>query len=244
MFVSDYIQTKYLHIYQEAAKLYNNLNELYPSKPDLRRTDEFRYWKNSIAKDRSMPYIRMPRQKKRKFVHTPHRNIPIQLCMDSTINLTVLPNAENQTSGSESSPTPAESPPAGSIHEKIMQLRIPLLSPSQRDPKSNEIPDETPVESNEIPDETPVESNEIPDEIETVTEEVIQESADILYPSLLDEIAPEVIDNIIAELREDPELKDIVAGVEQQLEVEEVGLDIDLPDLSDPLEDELQNIMW
>ena len=278
MFVSDYVQTKYLHVYQEAAEAYNNLNGIYPSKPDLRRTEEFRYWKNSIAMDRSMPCIRIPKQKKRKLVHAPHRNIPIQRCVDSMANLTVLHDTENQTSGPESSPSPAESPRAGSIHQKIMQLRIPLLSPSQRDPaepneipdetpvepneipdetpvepneipdetpvEPNEIPDETPVEPNEIPDETPVEPNEIPDEFETLNEEVIQESTDMLYPSLLDEVAPEVIDKIVAELREDPELKDIMIGVEQRLEVEEVGLDIDIPDLSDPLEDELENMMW
>ena len=256
MFVSDYVQTKYLHIYQEAAGAYNKLNGIYPSKPDLRRTEEFRHWKNSIAMDRSTPCIRIPKQKKRKLVHVPHRNIPIQRCVDSMPNLTVPHDTENQTSGPESSPSPAESPRAGSIHQKIMQLRIPLLSPSQRVPvepneipnetpdEPNEIPNESPVEPNEIPDESPVEPNEIPDEFETFTEEVIQESTDMLYPSLFDEIAPEAIDKIVAELREDPELKDIMSGVEQQLEVEEVGLDIDIPDLSDPLEDELENMMW
>ena len=46
-----------------------------------------------------------------------------------------------------------------------------------------------------------------------------------------------IIDKIISELREEPELMDIVAGIE-------VGLDIDIPDLDDPLEDELENILW
>ena len=141
--------------------------------------------------------------------------------------------------------SPAESPRAGSTHQKIMQLRIPLLLPPQRGPaEPNEIPDETPVEPNEIPDETPVEPNEIPDEFETLNEEVIQESTGMLYPSLTDEVAPEVIDKIVAELREDPELKDIMSEIEQRLEVEEVGLDFDIPDLADPLEDELENMMW
>ena len=163
--------------------------------------------------------------------------------------------------------SPAESPRARSTHQKIMQLRIPLLLPPQRDPaepneirdetpvepneipdetpvEPNEIPDETPVEPNEIPDETPVEPNQIPDEFETLNKEVIQESTDMLYPSLTDEVAPEVIDKIVAELREDPELKDIMSEIEQQLEVEEVGLDFDIPELADPLEDELENMMW
>ena len=183
----------------------------------------------------------MPRQKRRQFVHTTHRNIPLSQRVDPTVSLIVLPDVGNENSvpespraETESSPPPSESPRTESVREKVMQLRIPLLTPSQRDPNPLQTPVETPVESVETPDET----------LETVIDEVIQESSDILHPSLTDEIAPEIIDKIITELREDPELKDIVAGIEQQIEVEEVGLDIDIPDLCDPLEDELENILW
>ena len=264
MFVSEYVENKYVHIYEEAAELYNNLNEIYPRKPDLRRTDEFRLWKINIARDRSIPFIRMPRQKRRQFVHTTHRNIPLPQRVDPTVSLIVLPDVGNENSVSESprpetesSPPRSESPRTEPIREKVMQLRIPLLTPSQRDPKPLQTPIETietPVESVQTIEtpvesvqtiETPVESVETPDEtVETVTEEVIQEASDILHPSLMDELAPEIIDKIIAELREDPELMDVVAGIEQQIEVEEAGLDIDLPDLCDPLEDELENILW
>ena len=244
MFVNEYVETKYFHIYEEAGELYNSLNEIYPCKPDLRRTDEFRFWKNNIARERSIPAIRIPRQKRRQFVHTPHRNIPLPQRVDPTTNLIVLPDVGNENSVPESpraetqsSPSASESPRTEPIREKVMQLRIPLLTPSQRDPKSLQTPVET--------IETPVESVETPDEtLETMTEEVIQEASDILHPSLTEEISPEIIDKIIAELREDPALMDVVAGIEQQIEVEEVGLDIDLPDLCDPLEDELENILW
>ena len=88
-------------------------------------------------------------------------------------------------------------------------------------------------------------SVEMPSKIlESVTDEVIQESTDILHPTLLDEIPAEVMDKIISELRQEPELMDIVAGIEERIEVEEVGLDIDILDLDDPLQDELENIFW
>ena len=245
MFVNEYVETKYFYIYEEAAELYNNLNEIYPCKPDLRRTDEFRFWKNNIARERSMPFIRMPRQKRRQFVHTPHRNIPLSLRVDPTANLVVQPHVEKENSvpesprpETESSPPTPESPRTEPIRQKVMQLRIPLLASSSRE---NPNPLQTPIETIE----TPVESVETPDEtLETVTEEVIQESCDILHPSLTDEVSPEIVDKIIAELREDPELMDVMAGIEQQIEVEEAGLDIDIPDLCDPLEDELENILW
>ena len=235
IFVRHYVETKYFHIYEEVAEQYNILNERYPCKPDLTRTDEFRLWKNNVARERSVPVSRISRQKWRKYVHTPHRNIPLSQCVDPTASIIVLPDAGNENSVPESSPPASESPRIEC--EKTMQLRIPLLTPPQRDPK----PLQTPVETIE----TPVESVETPNEtLETMTEEVIQEASDILYPSLIDEISPEIIDKIIAELRGDSELKDVMAGIEQQIEEEEVGLDIDIPDPSDPLQDELENILW
>ena len=45
LFIAEYVQTKYNEIYIEAAELYNHINVLYPKKPDLTRSDEFRNWK-------------------------------------------------------------------------------------------------------------------------------------------------------------------------------------------------------
>ena len=231
IFVHEYIQTKYFHIYEEVANLYNTLNETYPCKPDLRRTEEFRSWKNSIAWERAIPITPVPRQKQRRYVHKPHRNIPLPLNVDPTSNLIVLPDEPNENSvprtEDQSSPSTPESPQIELNGDKIMELRIPLISPVKKNPDSIQTSVETPGKI-----------------LETVTDEVIQESTDILHPSLLDEIEPEVIDKIISELRQEPELMDIVADIEQRIEVEEVGLDIDIPDLDDPLQDELENVFW
>ena len=108
--------------------------------------------------------------------------------------------------------------------------------------------------------QTSTETVEAPTEpIEIITEEVIQTSTEtveaptepfetsteeVIYPSLIDELAPEIVDNIIAELRKDSNLKDIITEMEQQIQIEEGDLDIDIPDLADPLEDELENLLW
>ena len=268
LFVHEYVETKYFHIYEEVAKVYNALNETYPCKPDLRRTEEFRIWKNSIAMERSFPSIPVPRQKQRRYAHTPHNNIPLPLYVDHTSNLTVLPDEGNENSvprtETESSPSTPESIQTKLDSGKIMQLNTSNLTVLPDEGNENSVP-RTETESSpstpesiqtkldsgkimqlKIPLLTPAKKNpdsvqtsvEMPSEIlETVMDEVIQESNDILHPSLLDEISPEIIDKIISELREEPELMDIVAGIE-------VGLDIDIPDLDDPLEDELENILW
>ena len=220
IFISEYVQNKYVRIFEEAAEAYNKLNNIYPRKPDLRRTDEFRLWKISVSSNATVP-SRIARQKPRQYRHITHRNIPLQQRVDPTASLSVPPDVpESPPAESESSPPPAKRPRAEP--EKTMVLRIPLLTPSQGEP--------------EAPVETPAESSE------SVMEEVIQESSENLYPSLLDELSPEIIEKIIAELREEPAIKDVMT--EEQIEVEEVGLEIDIPDLYDPLEDELANICW
>ena len=261
IFVHEYVQTKYVQIYAEVAKLYNSLNEAYPCKPDLRRTEEFRVWKNGITTQRAFPAIHVPKQKRRRYVHAPHKNIPLPVD-----DLNHLSDEGNQDSVPT---TEIQSPQASLDSEKVMRLEIPLLTHTKKHlPESVQAPVEIPGEiletaMEEVVEQAPVEIPgeiletvmeevieqapvEIPGEIlETVMEEVIDESIDTLHPSLLDEVSPEVIDKIIAELREEPELRDIVTELEQQIEIEESAeLEIDISDLEDRLEDELQDILW
>ena len=74
-----------------------------------------------------------------------------------------------------------------------------------------------------------------------VTEEILQEG-DQIEPSLYDEIDQEVIEKIIAELRNEPELQDVFSSIEQQLEIEQIGTEIDIPE-DTRLGDELENMM-
>ena len=55
---------------------------------------------------------------------------------------------------------------------------------------------------------------------------------EMLSPSILDEVSPEIIDKIIADLRQEPGLKDIMTNIENHMDVEEeiLGLNIDIPD--------------
>ena len=73
--------------------------------------------------------------------------------------------------------------------------------------------------------------------LETVAEEVLGEGT--IYPSLQDEIPNELIEKILEELREDPDLKDIFNIVEADFE--QLGADIDI-DEDIRLENEL--VSW
>ena len=50
-FVEEYVREKYANIYSEAINFYSKLDSLYPGKIDLRKTKEFRQWKQTIPDD-------------------------------------------------------------------------------------------------------------------------------------------------------------------------------------------------
>ena len=102
------------------------------------------------------------------------------------------------------------------VYVDNMQLKIPLLELTKK-------------------------PNVTTETLQTVTEEILQEG-DQIEPSLYDEIDQEVIEKIIAELCNEPELQDVFSSIEQQLEIEQVGMEIDIAE-DTRLEDELENLM-
>ena len=247
LLINDYIFYKYFNIYQEAALFYNEVNEKYPKKPDLRRTDEFKAWIMTVT---GQP-IRVRTRTKRPFPS--HSNIQIPECIDPGTSFTVVYN-KGQTSSSETEhPDLPESP-----HAQPESPEHPDLPESPHaQPESPEHPDLP--ESPHAQPESPVQQIKggkvmefkIPlmksptvttQTLQTVTEEILQESTAI-YPSLQKEIDPEVIERIINELRQDPDLKDMVTAVEEQIEVEQIGMDIDIS-IDDRLENELEDLFW
>ena len=212
LFVNEYVQTKYKDIYHEAASLYNQINKKYSKKPDLRKTTEFRLWKNSVttAKGESGTYI--PRQKRYIYNRTEYRDIVL---------------------------TPTTETPKENHHPNshlTMCLNIPLMPTPRRNASEETVMQEG--------DQTAAPST--PQQISSDT----QEDDLPMDPSIMDQLSPEIIEKIIRDLQRDPNLKDLMDDVEQQINTEEelVGLEIDLPELddlpelNDPLQEELQ--LW
>ena len=128
------------------------------------------------------------------------------------------PNPSEEPSSLDPSEEPASAAESGKhAYTDNLQLRIPLIT---HKPK-------TPTNRCTVSTET----------LQTVTEEILEES--ILQPSLYDELAPELIDKIIEELRSEPDLKDMFTSIEQQLEFEQLGMDIDIDIEDDALDIEL-----
>ena len=157
---------------------------------------------------------------------------------------------EGEQAETESVHPEGEQAETESVHsEKIMQLRIPLLKPAVFTQTikivTEEILEENPPQSayNEVLSE-PTLNEEIPEEnpLQTAYNEVLSEPTQ-LHPTINDEIPEEIIQKILDELRQDPELHNVMDELEQQVEVEQLDMSIDISD-DERLEQELNWEFW
>ena len=247
---------KYFDIYREAAEYYNELNQKYPDKYDLRKTTEFKTFKMGQAMKCT-----------RKLPKPLHSNIqtPIQINPEARITVIYEDDPQNPETPYEDQAQSPETPyedqaqsPETPYEDQAQSPETPYEDQAQ----SPETPYEDQAQSPETPckdhpqsPETPYEDQaqrpvelqigktiytdnmklEIPllkprtvttETLQVVTQEILQE--DTSFESSYEELAPEVVEKIISELRGDPDLKDIFTSVEEQLEFEQLGMDLDI----------------
>ena len=276
LLINDYIQLKHSEAYEEAANFYNYLNGIYPTKKDLRRTDEFKALKMGftlVAKNDTRKYMKqvfqpIPTSNPNNFtlichpipegdteqaetVHpegdaeqaeTVHPEGDTEQAEtvhpegDAEQAETVHPEGdteqaetvhpEGDTEQAETVHPEGDAEQAETGHQKIMQLRIPLLKPSV-------ITQTVKVVTEEILEENP---------LQAACNEVLSESTQI-HSTLNEEIPEEIIQKIIDELRQDPELHNVMKEIEQEIDLEQLDMCIDIPD-DERLEQELNWEFW
>ena len=208
LFISDYVSVKYKAIHQEAAALYNKINAKNSRKYDLRKTIEYKCWKNTVAAANNMPLTPVPREKKRTLIHREHRNIPLK-----TVD---LPVADLSTADiCLTPPPPPESPEnspenittATQLLGMTMQLNIPLILAPTSAPTTQQRPE-----------------NILTTAYEQITVDEGEQTG-ALEPTIFDGIPQETVDEIIAELQRDSNLRDIITDMENTVNVEEDTLD-------------------
>ena len=247
MFISDYVKQKYSDIHTEAVQVYRILVKKYPDKTDVRKTIEHKTWKSTNATilhpafDMQQPST-IPALAQMKIVF-PQLNTESLTIPEYPANTEPLTNPEypantepstipeypsntepstipehpsntepSTTSTPESQTCPEPPTPPKSTYADNMRLVIPLLKP--------------PVKQSGIITET----------LEIVTEETLQGGQ---QPTIMEQLDPKILEQVIAELRTDPLLKDVFAEVELQFEQ---GMDIDIDiDTDTRLQDELEN---
>ena len=257
LFISDYVKHKYPVIHAEALQIYQALFNQYPDKIDLRKTEEHKLWKiqgiqnlHPALNIRQVPpdaqlsvFFPQPTTPNLESTTTnleatvPEATAPESPNLEATapeppnLEATVpeatapeSPNLEatapeppnlEATAPEATAPEPQNPKPKGKIvYKDNMQLIIPLIK--------------SPVKHPGVITET----------LQIITEEIVQE-----HPQSIDQIDPKILDQLITELRADPDLGSIFKDMEQQAEFEELDMDIDIG-IDTRLEDELNWEFW
>ena len=235
VFIAEYVQMKYFDIFCEAARYYNQLNTIYPTRPDLRKSLEYRTWK----KNTNNQMVCQQTETTAQIYQNIDQAAPAEINSES--ESVRSDNEDNNNSESESVRSDNEdnnNSESESVHSDNEDNNN---SESESEPEDNNNSESEPQRPeiiphyemrleipliNHRPKTTPTVTTET---LETVVEEVIDQSMDEI--NLFDGLTTERIDQIIQELREDPELGNIFAEVEQEVAMdigEEIDLDIRL----------------
>ena len=252
LFIHDYVQIKHSDIYKEAAIKYNEINQHNSTKPDLRKTAEFRLWKNDMAAVNNRPQTLVPRQRPYTYKKPTYGNI--------VVNTTATSPQHNTCSPKKQCDIP--------VNQRTMCLNIRLISPPPVQRKPLQPPEvisniqETVMEEGDRAEDSDPTTRDIqsispphvqpPEVISNIQETVMEEGdrAEDLNPTIFDEISAETMEIILTELRADPHLKTMMENIEKTAEqgetaeqeetIEElIGLTVDVPELYDPLEEEM-----
>ena len=256
LLITEYIQLKYQNIYTEAAEFYNSINGKYPAKYDLRKTDEFKLLKADMIGQRiekpsrhPIEQVSEPRPATPDFPEppTPVRPQFERHIYEDTLQLRIplmspqpkTPSVTTEIIEEGTIQTPSvttEIIEEGTIQTPSVTTEIIEEGTIQTPSVTTEIIEEgtiqTPPVTTEIIEEGTIQTPPVTTEISRMlTDQILEE--DTIQPSLYDELDPQLIQKIIDELRGEPCLQDIFTNIEQQVEFEELGMDIDLDILED-----------
>ena len=209
--IAGYVEIKHPDIYNEAAGFYNMLNQKYPSKCDLRKTNEYECLKMPMAGEIIKKYyVRKSYPNIKKTVDVEIHN-PVKKYKDNLqLKIPLMSHNTAKTPVSTQDPTVE-------FTETDTTSNMPETSESNQDP---------PIEPPNMSETS--ESNQKPP-IEPV--EIVIDETNNIQPTLNEEIPTEVIEEIIGGLREDPYLEGYFLDMD-------MDIDIDI-DVNSPLDDEL-----
>ena len=258
LFIKEYIQNKYPDAYEEAGAFYNYVNSIYPTKCDLRKTEEFKALRMGftfIAKNKDK-VLKKPLQVYQPITDLSQQNFTIHCYkMSETATETSQIPEEIQQPATETLQIPEEiQQPA----TETLQIPEEIQQPATETPQ---IPEEIQQPATETP-QTVTQNKQtkktmqlkiplLPPTLITqpqkiVTQEIVEENIltvacnqsipEDVQPIFNDEIPQETYETILRELRQDPDLAKIMDDIELDM------MDVDLPLEDDRFEQELYNL--
>ena len=211
-FVTDYVKQKFYTVYSEALCLYHALEKQYPGKYDLRKTKEYRQWKEGVngTSDHGLAGTVQTLITQTTLNEGYQNRKGIIRCTTET----VLENGDQGSSSSSNNNS--EQSDTGCIdqqnyHDNLV-LEIPLQTYSTpSDHNLGEIPPQ--------PEQAPP-VDEIPPQLQA--------------PPVDESITDERIREIIEELRNDPDLNNLFNDPQPEIAEQDEG--VELPSLEEEIE--------
>ena len=199
--ITDYLRYKHTHIYSEAVAFYERLNKKYPTKRDLRKTDEYKYWKifntEEGQEQTSKPIYTDNLQLKNTEEGQEQTSKPIY-----TDNLQLkIPLFQHKPSDTD----------------QILQASVDEI----RQTVTEQTPKEDIQIRQTVTEQTPKEDIQIR---QTVTEQIVEEG---IQPSIFEDLSPEIMEKLIEDLQAEPALMDLFTTIDQ-IEFEQLGMNIDI----------------
>ena len=255
LFISEYVFNKHFDIYQEAAMLYNKINNLHPKKPDLRKSIEFKNWKLVQS---GMPKIRphVPRDPAMQFIHggisVPEEEI-VSSISEKTFQLRIpLFHPRHIGELNDEQITTQTVDEGNNSNDQVFHL-----TDNQQvigEGNSQQVVEEASSEGNsqQVVEEVIGEGNsqQVVEEVssEGNSQQVVEKryEVDDIQPSLIESVSEETVAEILTELRNDADLCNIMRNIESAIDTElsmdslDIGMEIELGDL---LEKELDLLM-
>ena len=262
MFISDYVKQKYPDIHTEAVQVYRLLVKKYPDKTDVRKTIEHKAWKSTNATILHPAFdmqqsSTIPALAQMKLVFPQLNTEPLTI-PEYPANTEPLTNPEHPSNTEPSTiPEHPSNTEPSTIPEHPSNTEPSTIPehPSNTEPSTISTPESQTCPEPPTPPKSTYADNMrlvipllkppvkqpgiITETLEIVTEETLQGDQ---QPTTMEQVDPKILEQVIAELRTDPVLKDVFAEVELQFEQ---GMDIDIDiDTDTRLEDELNWEFW
>ena len=258
VFSMDYIQTKYPEIYNEAEEFFTVLNLRYPNKHDLRKTNEYACFKHlsegKASKDGKELYfdIKTATVLVRNLENPPVETVTSVQCENPPVETVTSVQCESPPVETVTS-VQCESPPVEtvtSVHSESQPMetshceRPPVETVTSVHSESQHM-ETSDCESPQTTETMSPVSKELEPRLEialipeqqarkaTVTTQTVQITTEQESPPVsFDDIPSDMIDQIISQLRQDPDLTNIFNDIELQMEFDELGQDLDMPEMN------------
>ena len=263
VYIAEYVEIKYPNIFKEAEGSFSILDQKYQDKHDLRKTDEFLFLK--LKTEGKLACESLPTE---TAMDSESLSAETATCESLPTETATCESLPTETATCESLPTETatcESLPTETAmdSESLSAETATCESLPTETATCESLPTETAMDSESLSAETatceslPAEKVSSPVtkhlqlqlEIDLMSEQQVREAAVTTQtlsvtteqedpPVSLSDIPVDMIDEIICQLRQDPDLIEIFKDIDLQMEFEQLGEDLDIPQMN-LLEDEL-----